>query len=386
MPDPGPVIFEERDTDNGKAIGLVTLSVEKTLNSLTLPMVELMLEQLLEWQGDERIAAVFLQGTGDKAFCAGGDVQELYRSATGTPGGPCVEAETFFEREYRLDYLLHTYAKPVLCWGDGIVMGGGLGLFAGASHAVVTERTRIAMPEITIALYPDVGGTWFLNRMPGYCGLFVALTAASLNAADTLYTGLARYCAGSESKNEILKEMLGLPWQNSDRQNHQLLSERLSKIAPARAVGSDGQEMTSFLAQHRVRIDKACRSSNLAEVVNNVMAIESDDKWLERARQSLAHGSPIAAHTIWHQLHHGSGMSLEEVFQFELMVSTNVVRHPEFAEGVRALLIDKDKTPRWLYGSVQAVPPELMQQFMSPPWEHNPLADLAAASASGNPE
>lgn len=379
MPDPGPVIFEERDTDNGKALGLITLSVEKTLNSLTLPMVDLIREQLLEWQDDERIAAVFLQGAGEKAFCAGGDVQQLYRSATATPGGPCVEAETFFEREYRLDYLLHTYTKPVLCWGDGIVMGGGLGLFAASSHAVVTEKTRIAMPEISIALYPDVGGTWFLNRMPGKCGLFVALTAASLNAADTLYAGLARYCTGSERKRNILDAMLALPWQNSDKQNHQSLSELLSGIAPAKALDGDRQEMPSSLAHHRAEIDRACSAASLAEVVNNILALDSDDKWVERAKRSLAQGSAVAANTIWQQLQRGSGMSLEEVFQFELMVSTNVVRHPEFAEGVRALLIDKDKSPRWLYDRVEAVPPELMQQFMSPPWEQNPLADLASA-------
>ncbi len=379
MPEPGPVIFEERNAGNGKAIGLITLSVEKTLNSLTLPMVELMREQLLEWQDNERIAAVFMQGAGEKAFCAGGDVQELHRSATKTPGGPCIEAETFFAQEYRLDYLLHTYSKPVVCWGDGIVMGGGLGLFAAASHAVVTEKTRIAMPEITIALYPDVGGTWFLNRMPGKCGLFVALTAASMNAADTLYAGLARYFVKSERKAELLQAMLSLSWQSSEQQNRQLLSDMLKGFNPAKAVSAEGQTMESSLAIHRGEIDQLCAGGDLAHVVANILAHESDDKWMQKAQSSLKHGSPIAANTIWQQLHRGSGMSLEEVFQFEIMVSTNVVRHPEFAEGVRALLIDKDKSPRWLYESVDVVPADLIQQFMTPPWEQNPLADLMAA-------
>lgn len=377
MPDPGPVIFEERDTANGKAIGIVTLSVEKTLNSLTLPMVELMRAQLLEWQDDERIAAVFMQGAGEKAFCAGGDVQELYRSATKTPGGPCVEAETFFEQEYRLDYLLHTYSKPVVCWGDGIVMGGGLGLFAASSHAIVTEKTRIAMPEITIALYPDVGGTWFLNRMPGKCGLFVALTAAAMNAADTLYAGLARYFAHSASKTRVLQAMSGLPWQSSDQQNRQLLTDLLKELSPARAADIDGQDMPSPLATHRAEIDVLCAGDDLAKIVANILSLDSEDSWIKKAQGSLAHGSPVAANTIWQQLRRGSGMSLEEVFQFELMVSTNVVRHPEFAEGVRALLIDKDKSPRWLFDSVESVPSDLIKEFMSPPWERNPLADLA---------
>jgi enoyl-CoA hydratase/carnithine racemase len=379
MPELGPVIFEERNAGNGKAIGLITLSVEKTLNSLTLPMVELMREQLLEWQGNERIAAVFMHGAGEKAFCAGGDVHELHRSATKTPGGPCIEAETFFAQEYRLDYLLHTYSKPVVCWGHGIVMGGGLGLFAAASHAIVTEKTRIAMPEITIALYPDVGGTWFLNRMPGKCGLFVALTAAAMNAADTLYAGLARYFVRSERKAELLKALVSMPWQGSNQQNRQLLTDMLRAFSPAKAVTVDEQAIPSSLAIHRGEIDALCAGDDLGQVVANILAHESDDKWLQKAQSSLRHGSALAANTIWQQLHRGSGMSLEEVFQFEIMVSTNVVRHPEFAEGVRALLIDKDKSPRWLYEGVKAVPADLIQQLMTPPWEHNPLADLVSA-------
>ncbi len=377
MPELGPVIFEEVDAANGKAIGVITLSVEKTLNSLTLPMVDLMLAQLQDWQHDQRIAAVWLQGAGEKAFCAGGDVQELYRSATKTPGGPCTEAETFFEREYRLDYLLHVYPKPVICWGDGIVMGGGLGLFMGCSHAIVTDKTRIAMPEITIALYPDVGGTWFLNRMPGKTGLFVALTAASINAADTLYAGMATYFALRDRKAELFDALKGLGWQSNDKANHELLSETLRSLAPAKAQLADGGELASALAEHRSLIDEICAGSDLQTVVNQILAIESDDKWLQKAKASLAHGSPVAAHSIWNQLTQGGSLSLEEVFQFELMLSTNVVRHPEFAEGVRALLIDKDKNPQWLYPTVNDVPEQLVQGFFTPPWSENPLADIA---------
>lgn len=378
MPEPGPVIFEEVDAANGKAIGVITLSVEKTLNSLTLPMVDLMLAQLQDWQSDDRIAAVWLQGAGGKAFCAGGDVQELHRSATKTPGGPCVEAETFFEREYRLDYLLHVYPKPVICWGDGIVMGGGLGLFMGCSHAIVTEKTRIAMPEITIALYPDVGGTWFLNRMPGKTGLFVALTAASINAADTLYAGMARYFARRDRKSEVFDAVKALDWKSDDAANKTLLSDRLKNLAPAKPIQEDGSELVSALAQHREQIDQVCSGDDLQAVVSAILALDSaDDKWLEKAKASLAHGSPIAAHNIWQQLKRGEALSLEEVFQFELMLSTTVVRHPEFAEGVRALLIDKDKNPQWIYPSVAEVPADLIDNFFTPPWSENPLADIA---------
>ncbi|NNC55605.1 MAG: enoyl-CoA hydratase/isomerase family protein, partial [Pseudomonadales bacterium] len=187
------VLFTELPAGSDKKIGHATLNSPASLNSLTTEMVELLLAKLLQWAQDSRLACVVISGAGDKAFCAGGDVQALRNSAIAKPGGPCLEAETFFAREYRLDYTIHTFNKPLLVWGNGIVMGGGLGILAGASHRVVTETSRFAMPEVTIGLYPDVGGSHFLNLMPGETGRFLALTGASFNAADALYTGLADY-------------------------------------------------------------------------------------------------------------------------------------------------------------------------------------------------
>lgn len=367
MSQDAPVLFHEAATDNGKVIGFATLNVEKTLNSLTLDMVELLLDKLQQWQSDERIAAVFLDGAGEKAFCAGGDVQQLHKSATDTPGGPCTYAETFFEREYRLDYLIHRYQKPIICWGHGIVMGGGLGLFAGCSHTVVTEKTRIAMPEITIALYPDVGGTWFLNRMPGKSGLFIALTGASINAADTLYAGLASHYSSHAAKVSIIEQLSTIDWQG----------QRDSDDAAINALFTEQCPLESQLTQHATEIDQLCAGDSLGTIVERITSLNSEDAWLSKASAGLAHGSSIAAHSIWQQHLKGCELSLEEVFQFELMLSTNVVRHPEFAEGVRALLIDKDRNPQWLYPTIEAVPESLVEGFLTPPWEVNPLTDIA---------
>ena len=159
------VIAEELSSDTG-SIGLLTLNLEKTLNSLTLEMVHSLTANLKKWANDDAIKAVILRGAGDRAFCAGGDVLALYQSAINPVDGICVDAEAFFFHEYQLDYLIHTYDKPIICFGNGIVMGGGLGLMAGASHRVVTETTRIAMPEVTIGIFPDVGATHFLNQLP----------------------------------------------------------------------------------------------------------------------------------------------------------------------------------------------------------------------------
>src|SRR5690606_7173204 len=167
----------------GKKIAVATLNSEKTLNSLTQTMVDLLGPQLKQWESDASIAAVVLRGAGEKAFCAGGDVKELYRSAVEKDGA----AAKFYETEYRLDYQIHTYSKPIVMWGTGIVMGGGLGLASGASHRGVTETSRIAMPEITIGLFPDVRGTRFLNRAPGKIGLYLGLISALLHATVDLF-------------------------------------------------------------------------------------------------------------------------------------------------------------------------------------------------------
>ena len=206
-----PVLFEEIDSKAGK-VGRITLNVEPTLNSLTLEMVDLLQARLDGWREDDSIGAVFIDGAGEKAFCAGGDVQALHASAVETPGGPCEYGEAFFTREYRMNYTLHTWPKPLVCWGHGIVMGGGLGVMAGCSHRIVTEKTRIAMPEVTIALFPDVGGSWFLNHMPGKSGLFLALTGASINAADAIYTGIADRFVSSEHKQAVLDALVEQAW------------------------------------------------------------------------------------------------------------------------------------------------------------------------------
>ncbi len=179
------VLFTEHATQDGHVIAEVKLNAERSLNALTLEMCEEMLPRLRDWATDERVVAVLLDSAGEKAFCAGGDVVNLYKTITGE-GDPSFP-ERFFETEYRLDFLLHTYPKPVICWGNGIVMGGGMGLLSASSHRIVTETSRLAMPEVTIGLYPDVGASWFLNRLPNGAGRFLAMTGCQINAPDAVH-------------------------------------------------------------------------------------------------------------------------------------------------------------------------------------------------------
>ena len=365
------VLFDAVDAAQGK-LGRITLNVEATLNSLTLEMVDLLQAQLDAWAEDESIAAVFIDAAGEKAFCAGGDVQALHASAVETPGGPCEYGETFFTREYRMNYTLHTYAKPLVCWGHGIVMGGGLGVMAGCSHRVVTEKTRIAMPEVTIALFPDVGGSWFLNHMPGNAGEFLALTGASINAADAIYTGIADRFISSDQKDAVLAELLAQSWTADAQANHALTRHVLRGFSEQSLAAMPAGQVEPHMAS----IASLCDGDSIHDVIDNITSLDTDDPWLSKARDSLAHGSKLAARWIDRQLYETRHSSLKEVFQAEIRLATHIIRHPEFAEGVRALLIDKDRNPAWSYPTSRDVPEDVLAGFFSEPWPTNPLADL----------
>jgi enoyl-CoA hydratase/carnithine racemase len=366
-----PIVFEELPAANGK-LAKVTLSVPSTLNSITLEMVDLLQAKLEAWSRDDDIAAVFIEGAGEKAFCAGGDVQALHASAVATPGGPCEYAEDFFSREYRMNYTLHTYAKPLVCWGHGIVMGGGLGVMAGCSHRVVTEKTRIAMPEVTIALFPDVGGTWFLNHMPGKSGLFLAITGASINAADAIYTGIADRFIASEHKDEVIAQLLQQKWQASAAMNHGLVRHVLRPFSEQSIDQCPGGQVEPHLGS----IGTLCDGDDIHEIIDNIVSLQTQDPWLSKAGKSLAAGSSLAALWINQQLQVNRHSSLKEVFQSEIQLVTNIVRHPEFAEGVRALLIDKDRNPNWQFKTSRDVSADVLDGFFTAPWGSNPLADL----------
>ncbi|MFT7289095.1 MAG: enoyl-CoA hydratase/carnithine racemase [Halieaceae bacterium] len=366
-----PVLFEELEAAQGK-VGRITLNVPATLNALTLEMVDLLQAQLDAWAEDEAIAAVFVQGSGEKAFCAGGDVQALHASALAQPGGPCEYAETFFAREYRMNYTLHRYPKPLVCWGHGIVMGGGLGVMAACSHRVVTERTRIAMPEVGIALFPDVGGSWFLNHTPGKSGEFLALTGASVNAADAIYIGIADRFIASEHKDAVIRQLLEQRWSGDCVGNH----ARVRHVLRPYAQQSIAAWPAGQVEPHIARINALCDGDDIHAIIDNITSQNTDDPWLARGRDSLAYGSKLAALWIHRQLWETRHASLREVFQSEIQLVSNVVRYPEFAEGVRALLIDKDRSPAWQYTSSRDIPVELLENFFKAPWDVNPLAAL----------
>ena len=373
-----PVLLREHAAGQGLRIGHATLNAEKAINALSLPMVRALDRALIAWAADPAIACVLLDGAGDKGFCAGGDVRFLRDAALAHRGpGASPDAEAFFSEEYRLDHRIHTYPKPILVWGGGIVMGGGLGLFAGASHRVVTETTRIAMPEIGIGLFPDVGGSWFLPRMPGRSGLFLALTGAAMNASDALHVGLADYLLRAEDRAALLDRLttIGLTGSaNADR-------ETLSSLLTAFAQKAEPLRPASKLAEHQAHIDHVTAGASLAAVHAAITGYAGADVWLQRAASALAKGSPTSATLAWELQQRARHLSLAEVFRLELIVALQCCAHPDFPEGVRALLIDKDNAPRWTPATLAEVSDAWLAEHFAAPWsvlanEVHPLANL----------
>lgn len=368
------VLFDELTSESGKLIGVATLNSERSLNALSGEMVDVLYPKLKEWQARDEIAVVLLQGAGEKAFCAGGDIVKLFNEMKSHAGDYAPEIESYFTREYQLDYLIHTFNKPFIVWGSGIVMGGGLGMMVGGSHRVVTETSRIAMPEISIGLYPDVGGTYFLNQMPAGCGLFLGLTGASINAADAKFTKLADFFMTNDRKNSFIDALLTVNWGNTNSLNHDKLSDLMREFEHQSTTALP----VSPVKEHQSTIESLTVSDSIETVVEQITGFEIEDKWFNRAQKSLKHGSAVSAHLAFKQLQVGENLSLADCFRMELSVSTKCGKYGEFFEGVRALLIDKDNNPKWKYAQVADVDMKDIDWFFESKWpeSEHPLAQL----------
>ena len=379
------VVLSERPTADGRRLGVAMLNVAKTLNSLNLAMIDALDAQLRVWQEADDIVAVYLCGGGARAFCAGGDIQALYHSMRANhEAGELVDryAETFFEHEYRLDHRVHVYPKPVICFGNGVVMGGGLGLLAASSHRVVTGSSRIAMPEITIGLFPDAGGTTLLSRMPGAMGTFLGLTGAHINGADALELGLGQYLIADDQRDALETALVTSAW-SGDRDADSAMLDAWLEDLDAR---SHAARPVSKVAGLRAAVDAALGASSAAStgvedgdfgrILAAMRSLAGRDEWIDKGLATLEAGCPATAGIVVEQLKRGATMSLADRFRMELVIGTHCARNRDFAEGVRALLIDKDKAPKWSVSSLDALTDDVVQSHFEAPWTEHPLADL----------
>ncbi|WP_055137406.1 enoyl-CoA hydratase/isomerase family protein [Pseudomonas corrugata] len=332
-------------------IGHLTLNRPAGLNALTLGMVRSLQQQLDAWLPDPQIHAVVLRGAGDRAFCAGGDIRSLYDSHK---QGDTLH-EDFFVEEYALDLTIHHYRKPLLALMDGFVLGGGMGLAQGADLRVVTERSRLGMPEVGIGYFPDVGGSYFLPRIPGELGIYLGVSGAQIKAADALYCGLADWYLESRKLAQLDERLDRLEWSDMPLKDLQSLLAKLAvQQLPAPPLDDLRPAIDHFFALPDV--------PSMVEQLRQVTVANSHE-WALQTAELLETRSPLAMAVTLEMLRRGRHLSLEECFALELHLDRQWFERGDLIEGVRALLIDKDKKPRWNPPTLDALDANLVASF-----------------------
>src|SRR5690554_110438 len=319
---------------------IVRLNRPKSLHALDESIVTALLEVFQDFHTDEQVKAIWLDSTTPKAFCAGGDVRKLRQLVI---NDEVEAANKFFEQEYALDLLLHNYAKPVLVWGEGYVMGGGLGLFMAAPFRLVTPHSRLAMPEINIGLYPDVGASRFLADR-GAIGLFTGLTGSIMIAAGAYGIGWATHIC-DVARDVVLDRMINIDWDHYAAGDCRAIDDTLNSMH--RPAGP-GPLQNSLDVIHSV-----CRGVNFEPDYEAIVGLsDARSDWLRQASENLQKGSLTTAALSWLLWQWGKQVhSWNEVFELETQISAWKINHPDFVEGVRARLVDKDLSPEWKQGA-----------------------------------
>ena len=336
-------------------VGLVTLNRPKALNALDQGMIRALHPALEAWAREPEVKAVVIRGAGGRAFCAGGDVRAVALSlGSAAPEGQEPLSRAFFREEYRLNHLIHHYPKPYVALVDGICMGGGLGLSAHGSHRVVTERLVLAMPETAIGLFPDVGGGWFLPRFPGEAGTYLGLTGARCNAADALWLGYGTQHVTHDRLESLVEALAAADWGVGEAR----------EVATRVLSGLASEPGASPLRVQREAIDRCFAKDSVEEIVAALGA--EGTPWAEETRATLGRMSPTSLKVTLRQLRRCRGRPYDEVATVEYRLSQHCTALPDFREGIRAVLVDKDNRPKWSPPTLAEVPESLVEACFAP--------------------
>jgi len=350
---------EIRFTVDG-GLATIELTRPKALNALTLGMIREMHPKIDAWDDDESVKAVVIKGEGEKAFCAGGDVRAVYRSIVDDLGGkgPSELSKTFFLEEYRLNHSIHAFSKPYVALLDGVTMGGGVGLSVHGSHRIATERLMFAMPETAIGLFPDVGGGWFLPRLPGEMGTYLALTGARLDAAGAVALGIATHYVPSSRLEGLEAALATTIAESSDGRS--AINDVLERFAEA--PGEDP------MAQYRPVVDRCFSVGSVEEILEALDREAADGSaFAAETAATLRHKCPTSLKISLEQLRRGRAMSnLAEVLAMEYRLSQHCMAGTEFFEGIRAVLVDKDHDPKWSPATLAAVDGAMVAAHFEP--------------------
>lgn len=343
--------------ENG--VGRIRLNRPKAIHALTPDMAEGIIAALTGWASDDSVTAVMIDHSEGRGFCAGGDIALIANSAK----TDCVEAERFFFVEYQMNHLLFGFAKPIVAFMDGIVMGGGVGLALPARYRVATERTTFAMPETGIGLFPDVGGGWFLPRLPGRTGAWLAATGARIKGPDAAAIGLATHYMASDKLDEVKARIIADPADLSA-----ILDAAADPVPPSAWEAS------------RADIDRLFASDRYEDILT---ALEADGSpWAQEQLATLATKSPQTVKVALRQLATGATLSdFADNMRMEYRIACHVIRRPDFVEGVRAVIFDKDNAPKWNPATAAEVSEALVDSLfapLSPDKEWTPLPQTGA--------
>ncbi|XP_042349953.1 3-hydroxyisobutyryl-CoA hydrolase, mitochondrial [Plectropomus leopardus] len=331
--------------------GVITINRPKVLNALTLNMVRQIYPQLKKWESDSETDIVIIRGAGGKAFCAGGDIRAV--TEAGKVGDPL--AEVFFREEYILNNSIGACRKPYIALIEGITMGGGVGLSVHGRFRVATEKTLFAMPETAIGLFPDVGGGYFLPRLQGKLGLFLALTGFRLKGRDVQRAGVATHFVESKKIPDLEKELVDLKSPSA---------EDVSRVLDSyQKQSSLDSEKPFVLDKHMSDIDRLFSSSSVEGIVQNLKADGSE--FANKQAETLSRMSPTSLKITYKQLQAGATLSLQDVLAMEYRLSQACMRGYDFYEGVRAVLVDKDQNPKWKPSTLEEVSDQAVEQCFS---------------------
>lgn len=354
--------------DLANGLGSITLNRPDVHNALSLEMIRRIADQLAAWRDDDGVHAILLKGAGEKAFCAGGDVRAIHDGQrAGTP-----MHDAFFSEEYRLDHALWRYPKPIVALMDGITMGGGMGLAQAAAIRIATDKTRMAMPETGIGLIPDVGGSFFLSRMPAEIALYVGLTGTSLYAADARYCGLADLYLQPEAVAHVQPALQSIDWHAGGG----LTATEMLRMALAPLSARVG---TPPLVAHAADLLEHFGQPDVASILRSLQsAADTGHEWAGKTLALLRQRSPLSMAVVHRQLELGRRLDLADCFRLEYNLVMHAVAHGDFLEGVRALLVDKDKQPRWNPPTVETLDEHRVAAFFAGELNdpRHPLADL----------
>jgi enoyl-CoA hydratase/carnithine racemase len=349
-------------------IGCITLNRPKALNALSLEMVRALTQTLMAWQSDPQVLAVAVRGMGKDApfgsFCAGGDIRFFHQAAHAGDAS----LGDFFTQEYRLNHLIHTYSKPLIAFMDGIVMGGGMGIGQGASVRVVTERTKMAMPETLIGLFPDVGGGYFLSRCPGRLGEYLGLTGQMLGGAQAVAAKLADIALPSGMLEPIWQTLIGSPFENPESVERWVLAQ--------------SGALTPEKLSPQPQIDEVFGLPSITAILTKLES--GTDEWSQQTTRALRLRSPLMLHVVLAQIRRARQMSLAD----DLRMERDMVHHcfhlravadSDTVEGIRALAVDKDHSPKWKPALLEDVDVSEAARFFASPWtpDQHPLRDLS---------